>query len=342
MKNNILIRLLACILGFVLAVAILAGTVCVYLNSPASPQGEAVLFHIQKGSSALGIANSLADAGLIRSSDFAYLYTRMRNLTLKAGTYRLSPGQSTAATIRYIAAGKQESVRVTVPEGLSLLKTARHLEDAGVVGEKDFLAAARDPGVLSRYGLKGRTAEGFLFPDTYFFPYGSDAETVVAIMVDTFFKRTAEIPNLPTSPGELYDKVVLASIIEREYRVASEAPLISSVFMNRLKIGMGLQSCATVEYIITEIQGKPHPGRLLVSDLEIQSDYNTYLWAGLPPGPISSPGRVALDAAMNPADTNYLYFRLTDSENGTHSFTHSLGEHVKAGKLLDLKKAAGK
>jgi UPF0755 protein len=101
---------------------------------------------------------------------------------------------------------------------------------------------------------------------------------------------------------------------------------------------MGLQSCATVEYILTEIQGKPHPEKLLLEDLEIQNDYNTYIWAGLPPGPISSPGLVALEAAFKPATTDFLYFRLTDTIKGTHSFTRSLDEHVKAGRSLELKR----
>ncbi|WP_255947327.1 endolytic transglycosylase MltG [Brucepastera parasyntrophica] len=139
----------------------------------------------------------------------------------------------------------------------------------------------------------------------------------------------------------MYEKVILASIVEREYQIREEAPLIASVFANRLKIGMGLQSCATIEYIITEIQGLPHPVRLYDRDLEIRSDYNTYLWAGLPPSPISNPGLIALNAAFNPAKTNYLYFRLTDSESGAHTFTRSLDEHVSAGRNLTVKRAAG-
>lgn len=109
------------------------------------------------------------------------------------------------------------------------------------------------------------------------------------------------------SPSELHEFVTLASVVEREYRVKSEAPLISSVFTNRLKHGIGLYSCATIEYILTEIQGKPHPDRITYDDLKIDSPYNTYKWAGLPAGPISNPGLVAFSAALNPAKTDYYF-----------------------------------
>lgn len=310
-------------------------------NRSVSRTADDVLFSVPRGASTHAITADLAEKSLVRSRTFAYYASRFLGLSLKAGTYRLSPAMSTLAVLRYIADGKQEYTRVTVPEGLSLVKTAKHLEEAGIVKAAEFLEAARDPAVLSAHGLPGKTAEGFLFPDTYFFSWGMAADELVRTMVDTFFVRLASLENVPSDPEKLFEKVVFASIIEREYRVAAEAPLIASVFANRTRIGMGLQSCATIEYIITEIQGKSHPGRLLVSDLSIPSDYNTYLWAGLPPGPISSPGLVALNAAFNPADTNFLYFRLTDADAGTHSFTRSLDEHVLAGRQLDLKKAAG-
>lgn len=312
-----------------------------YMISPVSTDTTPVLFSVPHGTSVSQITESLASESLIRSASVAYYITRFSHISLKAGTYKLSPAQSTLKILAKISEGKQEYTRVTIPEGLSLLKTAKHLEEAGILTSSDFLEAARNTSVLEEYNLPGKNAEGFLFPDTYFFPYKSDAKSVVRIMVKTFFEKTSLITNVPKDPVELYNKVILASIIEREYQVSSEAPMIASVFVNRIKIGMGLQSCATIEYILTELQNKPHPTRLTNNDLAIQSDYNTYLWAGLPPGPISSPGIVALDAAFNPADTKFLYFRLTDSENGTHSFTYSLNEHVKAGKQLMLKKAAG-
>ena len=130
--------------------------------------------------------------------------------------------------------------------------------------------------------------------------------------------------------GEIDDVVRLASVVEREYRVPEEAPLIASVFYNRLEQGIKLQSCATVAYIITEIHGKPHPDRLFFSHLEIPSEFNTYLYEGLPPLPISNPGATALEAAFHPADTDYLFFVVKDPDAGTHNFSRSYNEHLNA------------
>jgi UPF0755 protein len=324
-----------------LALILSAAVAAVLPGLPVSAAGSPVLFRVSEGASVLEIADSLESASLIRSALYARLYVRLARDTLKAGYYRVSPAMSTWAIVRLIAEGKQDSVRVTIPEGLTISKVAEHLERAGVLSARDFVAAAEKPDVLASRGIAAKTAEGFLFPDTYFFPVGVDAKAAVAMMVDNFFAKIKDVPNVPSSGSELYAKVILASIVEREYRAADEAPIIASVFENRIKIGMGLQSCATIEYIITEIQKKPHPSRLMDVDLEIESDYNTYKWAGLPPGPISNPGLVALNAAINPENTKYLYFRLTDPEAGRHSFTHSLDEHVRAGRQLVLKKAAG-
>lgn len=326
----------------ILAVFIAIASIVVYQGSPVGGSRRDVFFPVQKGASLQSITRSLAESSLVRSGEFAYLYARLARMTLKAGTYRLSPAQSTWEILRTLVEGKQEYHKVTIPEGLTLSKTARHLADAGVVSAGDFIEAARKTDVLDSFGFPGKNAEGFLFPDTYFFPYGIDADSVVRMMVETFFRRLGNVPNVPEKKDDLYARVILASIVEREYRVDAEAPVIASVFANRLKIGMGLQSCATVEYIITEIQGKPHPYRLYDADIEIDNDYNTYKWAGLPPGPISNPGMVALNASFNPAETSWLYFRLTDPDAGTHSFTHSLDEHIKAGNQnIILKSAVG-
>ncbi len=313
----------------------------VHLDRPVDSDGEEVLYTVRKGSSILSIASSLQDKGLVRSAFLATVLTRIRPYSVKAGTYRLSPAMRTESILRKLHDGRQESVRITIPEGLTITKTALQFDEAGIVPAEDFIAACRKREILDQFDIPARSAEGFLFPDTYTFHYEVSGDEVVSTMIDNFFQKTADMENLPQNREELFRKVILASIVEREYRVAREAPLIASVFSNRLKIGMGLQSCSTIEYIITEIQGKPHPTRLLTDDLEIPSDYNTYLWAGLPPGPISNPGKTALAAAFNPPRSKYLYFRLTDPVRGTHVFTQSLNEHVDAGRDIYLKRAAG-
>jgi UPF0755 protein len=127
--------------------------------------------------------------------------------------------------------------------------------------------------------------------------------------------------------------VIMASIVEREYRIDEEASLMAGVFFNRLGIGMALQSCATVEYVITEIQGRPHPEVLSTRDTEIRDPYNTYIRPGLPPGPICSPGATSLKAAFEPAPSDYLYFRLVEPSSGRHYFSRTFDDHIRAGLL---------
>jgi len=340
MRNKFLQTIVICVI-IVIAGLLLIGSASVYLNLPVNRSSDTELFTIARGTSMHEISAELKSRSLIRSELYANIYARLFNLALKAGTFKLSSSMTTSQILLYIDDGKQEYTKVTVPEGLTLSQTAKHLEETGVVNADEFSRAAHNPTILAKFHISGKDAEGYLFPDTYFFPYNEKAETVVTMMIQNFFTKVDSLEKRPVDSVELNNKIILASIIEREYRVADEAPFIASVFSNRLKIGMGLQSCATIEYIITEIQQKPHPSKLSLEDLAIKSDYNTYKWAGLPPGPISNPGLVAISAAFSPADTKYLYFRLTDPDAGTHSFTYSLDEHIEAGRHLVLKKAAG-
>ncbi|HPO02175.1 endolytic transglycosylase MltG [Treponema zuelzerae] len=336
------------ILLFVAALSVLsalsagAGFIAYSFSSVDPASEQSVLFQVSRGQSVASVCQSLEESGLVRSALISRLHVRLYGLTVKAGTYRLSPSQNTQSIIKTLSDGKQETKRVTIPEGLTLGKVASYLESQGFFSRDDFIQTAKDRNLLDEFGIAASSAEGYLFPDTYFFPLGADSEIVVRTMLRTFFSRISALEDNPESAKDLHERIIMASIVEREYRLADEAPLIASVFANRLKIGMGLQSCATIEYIITEIEGKAHPSRLLVSDLEIPNDFNTYLWAGLPPGPICSPGLVAIKAAFSYPSTPYLYFRLTDPDTGRHSFTRSLEEHVQAGRQLYLKKAAGK
>lgn len=318
------------------------------LNKPVTENGNSlsagssggVLFTVESGSSVKEITADLENTRLIRSGLFAHFYSRFFNLSLKAGTYMLSPSASTAEILRTISEGDIAVFKITVPEGLTLSKTAGLFSEAGIRAE-DFIRAAKDRTLLSEFNIPASSAEGYLFPDTYFVSYGTSSERAVRMMVSTFFEKAAALEGFPGRGEDLHDKVILASIVEREYRVKEEAPLIAGVFVNRLKINMGLQSCATIEYIITEIMGREHPERLTAQDIAVENDYNTYLWAGLPPGPISNPGLTALQAAFSPAKTKYFYFRLNDNSSGTHTFTVSLDDHIEAGREIYLKQAAG-
>jgi len=295
----------------------------------------AVNFEVARGESARSAGDRLADLGLIRSRLFWQLLCRYSEGQIKAGNYRIDIPSNSIAIYRLLVSGRQMLLRVTIPEGLTVGKTARLMENAGICPSDEFIAAAADPEIIGLYRIPGKSMEGYLYPDTYLFPSGYPAAKVVKTMADNFFSRIEKmderIPLMP--PDELNRLVILASIVEREYRLNEEAPVMAGVFRNRLDIGMALQSCATVEYIITEIQGKPHPEVLSTRDTEIRDPYNTYMRPGLPPGPIASPGEVALKAALDPAESEYLYFRLVDPNSGRHYFSRTLDDHIKAGRL---------
>lgn len=303
-----------------------------------------VLFIVRAGETASSVGKRLEASGLIRSSLLWTILARIDSEPIKTGTYRLRGPLGTLAIRELFISGKQLLIKVTVPEGYTLKKVASLLESNGITDAAEFMSAAKDTELLKSYGIPGKSVEGYLYPDTYFLPRSYPAEQAVRAMVDTFFRRIEKIATKAISSyssDELYRTVTLASIVEREYRVNDEAPLIAGVFHNRLRIGMALQSCATVEYVITEIQGKAHPEVLYNKDIAIPDSYNTYVNRGLPPGPISSPGHVSLDAAFNPMPNDYLYFRLENPSEGRHRFSRTLNEHVKSGTIYVKRLKAG-
>jgi UPF0755 protein len=350
-----ILLLAAFLIGAALCLGLAAAGAIVYCNGPptlklpitgdgiavdetddsGAMRGAVIRFEVRRGESAQSVGQRLVAAGLIRNRYFWAALCRFDPEPVKTGTYRLELPLGQMAIHRILVSGKQILMRVTVPEGLTLKKTAQLMEESGVCPSQDFLAAAADPETTALYQISGDTMEGYLFPDTYLFPPDYPASKAVQAMADNFFARVGEIDEraLSMSPEELNKLVILASIVEREYRLDEEAPIMAGVFFNRLNIGMALQSCATVEYVITEIQGRPHPEILLTRDTEIRDPYNTYIRPGLPPGPISAPGAVALKAVFSPAESSYLYFRLVEPSSGRHYFSNTLDDHIKAGAL---------
>jgi UPF0755 protein len=326
--------------------------IVIYFNAPASEsktplvfsQNDAIrqeedgcyLIDIRRGESSQSVGLRLERTGLINNRYFWNAICRLDKEPIKTGTYRIKMPMGQIAIHKILISGQEVLLKVTIPEGVTLGKTAIIIEETGICSANDFLSAARDPAIIYKYMIPNETMEGYLFPDTYFFPAEFPAEKVITTMADTFFRNLQNINPLilTMDPYELNEKVIIASIVEREYRIAQEAPLMAGVFYNRIRINMALQSCATVEYIITEIQNLPHPSVLLFQDLEINSPYNTYIKPGLPPGPISAPGNTALRAALYPDSTNYLYFRLEDTASGRHYFSRTYDEHIRAGQLV--------
>ena len=288
----------------------------------------------EKGQAVSFLAEELAQKKLIRSSAFFKLYLKFsgKDTKLKAGSYRINPGQSTVQIARLFVDGKVNTIRITIPEGYTSRQIAAMLEYERITGAREFLEAANSPEVLKEIGIPAQSAEGFLFPDTYMVAENTPASEIVRLLSANFFQKLKEVTgNTGIDDRDLLDKVILASIVEREYRKEEDAGKIARVFLNRLKIGMPLQSCATIVYILTERMGKPHPEKIFFSDLEIKDPYNTYRNRGLPPGPISNPGIASLNAVFNPPENDYLYFRLSEDGSGSHVFSRSFDEHIQNG-----------
>lgn len=306
---------------------------------------------IPNGMSVYKAAKLLEEKSLIKNADVFYFVARysqhdkylgLKPFFLKSGLYEIKNTMTVQEIMDILSSGIEGNLVVVVPEGLTLSKIANVLAEKNVCSVEAFKEAAKNKELLANYKIPADSFEGYLFPDTYYFLPDMDASKVILTMVDNFYKHISTIEKVKSyTPEELHEKVILSSIIEREYRVKEEAPIIASVFVNRLEKGIGLYSCATVEYIITEIEGLPHPDVITYKDLKRTNPYNTYKWKGLPPGPISNPGMVALTAGIEPADTNYFYFRVTDSSSGRHTFSETFDEHAKVG-LMYTKKAASR
>ena len=348
-KNSVKILSLAASAVALLAVIFVSVKLCTLPYNSSDSTGKTV--RVPAGASVRATGNSLKSEHLIRSEllfYFAARYPAARKILmgssetfmLKSGVYRISPSMNLNEILKVLSSGNQEYIRVTVPEGLTVSKIGMIMEEAGVCSAADFKEASKNPELLEKLNVRAESFEGFLFPDTYFLTPLMQASSVIETMVENFFEKFRQVTNAENIPeSKILDTVILASIIEREYRIASEAPLISSVFNNRLKHNIGLYSCATLEYIITEIEGREHPDVITYKDIEIDSPYNTYKWAGLPPGPISNPGLVALNAAVNPALTNYFYFRLVDPEKGNHVFSKTFSNHIENAHSYNTKKS---
>lgn len=316
-------------------------------------QNEKILrLKIEGGTTARDVAARLGQNAMIKNERAFYLLARFPNLahivfpganpgifTVKAGVCEVSSAMDAARIYGVLSAGLDEQTKISIPEGLTISKIAERFEAAGICTAKEFSSACRDEDFLKEIGIPFKSAEGYLFPDTYYFVSNSGAKSCVRAMVKNFFERTSGIRNFADASEERRNQIViLASVVEREYRAADEAPMIASVFSNRIKNHIGLYSCATVEYVITEVLGRPHPDIITFDDLKIESPYNTYLHEGLPPAPISNPGLVALSAAANPAQSDFFYFRLMDEEEGRHVFTKTLEEHEKQNMIFKTKK----
>ncbi|MCK8828398.1 endolytic transglycosylase MltG [Natroniella acetigena] len=290
------------------------------------------LVEIEPNTSINRIGKMLYQKGLIRSPFIFRIYLRVKDLStgVQAGHYKLNSGMSTPEIIDKLVRGETADYTITVFEGARVEQIADLLAREGVDRDK-FLGLARHKKLdfLPERDDVKYNLEGFLYPNTYRIPYGSSERDVIRIMVNEFKRQVNFLEEqIEDSDYDLYEIVTIASLIEGERKVASEEPLIASVIYNRLEIGMRLQLDATVQYSLPE-----HKSRLLYRDLEVDSPYNTYKISDLPPGPINNPSLSAMRSALNPAETDYLYYVATTG--GYHEFTRTYQEHLEVQRGLN-------
>jgi UPF0755 protein len=244
---------------------------------------------------------------------------------LKAGEYRFDHPMTPFEVIDKIARGDVYVVAITFPEGLTFHDMAAIAETHGVGPQAAFTRAAADTTPIRRLDPLAISLEGYLFPETYRVSRHTDAATLVRLMVDRFeHVLTPELRKATESRGlSVHQLVTLASLVEKETARAEERPIVAAVYLNRFRIGMALQCDPTVIYALQR-EGK-YDGNLRRDDLAFDSPYNTYRYAGLPPGPIASPGKASLEATAHPADVGYLYF--VSRNDGSHVFATTLAEH---------------
>jgi UPF0755 protein len=288
---------------------------------------------VPSGASLRLAADSLEAAGVIGSAKLFSVYAKVtgRDRSIKAGTYILDRRASWDDVVDALVAGKGIVLTLTIPEGWDVKTIVPAISRVMKVPEAELETAVRDTALLRRLNVPTPTLEGYLFPETYLLPESSDARPIVRRLVAEFERRWKPEWNdqLKKLGMTRHEVMTLASIVEKEARVAAERPTISAVYHNRLKIGMMLQADPTVLYALGR-----HENRVLYRHLEVKSPYNTYRNVGLPPGPIASPGRASIEAALFPADVPYLYF--VAHPDGHHEFRTTVREHNEAVRQMRL------
>jgi UPF0755 protein len=301
-----------------------------HFHHPNKGRTEEIIFEVKKGDTASGIAHHLKEKGLIRQEAIFVLGYKLfySPHSLKAGEYAVRPPQSTKEILELIIEGRVVLHPITIPEGLTRREIALHLQSAASVSDEAFLTATDQVELIDDIDAKAIDLEGYLFPETYHFSKDFGVTDIVSAMVFQFravfdkeWQDRAEEIGMTVR-----EVVILASLIEKETSLPKERELVSSVFHNRLAKGMKLDCDPTIIYALK--QERRFEDRLRTKDLRYDTPYNTYLYPGLPPGPIANPGKESLRAALYPADTDYFYF--VSRNDGSHHFSRTFREHQNA------------
>ncbi len=308
-----------------------------YADRPLGSDNSTKLVNIMQGHNFSDVFKELCNSGIVAYSYRFKLLAVIRGYDkrIKFGEYLLSPSMTPSEILTIMTKGRVRLNKLTIPEGYNIEQIATAVFQAGIEDEKSFLKAAKNSSLAAQMKIPADTFEGYLFPDTYYFPKNTPPKTIISTMVNRFQAIfTDEFAKQAEKIGfSIHQIVTLASIIERETGASEERPIISSVFHNRLKKNMRLESDPTVIYGIDGFNGN-----ITKKDLKKPSPYNTYLIRGLPPGPISNPGLKALEAALYPAETDFLYF--VSKKDKTHKFSTNIREHNKAVYRYQIKKGS--
>jgi len=336
--HRLLKRLVFISIGLLLVVAFGVAALWIdmqrFAHRPAGPNAPRIVT-VTSGEAFSTLATKLKKKGIISSVWRFKLIARVNgdDTRLKAGEYELAATMPPVQILDILVTGKVLLHRIVVPEGFTLAQVAAQIAHSGVADAAAFETLAKDPALITEFGLAGSNLEGYLFPDTYYFPRNVPARTLIETMVRRFEEQFP--PQWKQRAEELgmtvHQVVTLASIIEKETGDPSERALIASVFHNRLKKKMRLQSDPTVIYGIAQFDGN-----ITRRHLNTPTPFNTYQIGGLPPGPIANPGKASIEATLYPAQTRFLYF--VSKTNGTHHFSTSLKEHNRAVRKYQLRR----
>lgn len=329
------------LLMIVCVIALVGGIISIlYYGATSRGSPAYVEVEIVHGSSVKKIANELAKAGVISQPRLFEVIARLRGIgrKLRAGSYEFPAGTTLIAALGKIERGEVHQYPFTVIEGWTVRDIAAalvgqpFLADASV--PDDFVHLVFDKKYIASQGFNGiPSLEGYLFPDTYFLTRPTNADVLIKRMVARFREVWGKVTGLAKKPSNLteLELVTLASIVEKETGVADERPLVASVFYNRLRQGISLQSDPTIIYGLPNFNGNIRKG-----DITNPHPYNTYVHAGLPPGPICNPGQASIEAVLRPAESDYLYF--VSRNNGTHQFSQTLAGHNDAVRIYQTRR----
>jgi UPF0755 protein len=307
--------------------AIVAGAAAyLSLNAPYQGFHEPVIVEFPKGTSTRGMAETLARNGVVR---YGWQFLLARALhpgqRLQAGEYRFAGADTTSHILNRIARGDVFFYEVVVPEGSNMFDIAAILTRFDFLNPADFLSAARNPGLIHDLAPQAPTLEGYLFPATYRITRSTTAQQLCAMMTAQFRKEWRQLQAERAGQGPVNAAVTMASLVEKETGQPQERPVVASVYENRLRKGMTLDCDPTTIY--AALLEQRYRGTIYRSDLASDNAYNTYRHAGLPPGPIANPGAAAMEAALHPAETDYLYFVAKADGSGGHQFSETVAEH---------------